>query len=127
MDYEATRKYAGVLLAAVYPERAGFTEETTSKLAADAIEESGKATRLRDEVVRTLGVCRSQHELMMPWDFAPPVDPGMTADEISAELGESVLSIRPRCTELLQRGVIERTGERRRSSTGRMQHVLRLK
>jgi hypothetical protein len=42
-----------------------------------------------------------------------------TADEVAAALGESVLSIRPRFTELLQVGWITDTGIRRPNISGR--------
>lgn len=113
-----------------YPREAGFTEPTTSKDAAEAIEKSGKAQTLRSEVLRVLYVDRAcQCNLMMPWDFAPSLpseDTGMTADEIAAELGESPFSIRPRVTELSKQGLITRTGERRKSCNGRMSAVWRL-
>lgn len=47
-----------------------------------------------------------------------------TADECAASLGESILSIRPRCSELLTKGRLCRTGERRKSSEGASQAVL---
>jgi hypothetical protein len=42
----------------------------------------------------------------------------LTADEAAAKLGESVLSIRPRISELRARGLIAPTGERRRNASG---------
>lgn len=52
---------------------------------------------------------------------------GLTSDEIAGELGESVLSIRPRVTELKQAGQLEDTGERRANRSGRTAAVVRLK
>ena len=49
----------------------------------------------------------------------------MTADEIAARLGASVLSIRPRVTELRKEGLIEPTGERRPNRSGRSANVWR--
>jgi len=43
---------------------------------------------------------------------------GLTADEIAAEMGQSVLSIRPRVSELSKLGMIEKTKLRRRNSSG---------
>lgn len=40
-------------------------------------------------------------------------DAGATPDEIAGRVGLGVLSVRPRCTQLLQLGHVERTGERR--------------
>lgn len=50
----------------------------------------------------------------------------LTADECAAELGESILSIRPRFSELLALGEIEDAGDRRRNSSGRKATVWRL-
>lgn len=49
---------------------------------------------------------------------------GLTADECAAVLGESVLSIRPRFSELLGAGLIRETGQRRRNASGKMADVL---
>jgi response regulator of citrate/malate metabolism len=100
-----------------YPERAGFTEHDTSKDAADAIEASGRGPRLRNEVLRVLkldSVCRLYGD---HWRI------GITADELAAEMGESVLSVRPRVAELHKQGLIKPSGERRKSSGGRPSHV----
>jgi hypothetical protein len=43
---------------------------------------------------------------------------GLTADEVAAALGESVLSIRPRMSELRRLGEIADTGDRRRNASG---------
>lgn len=50
-----------------------------------------------------------------------------TADEVAAALGQSVLSIRPRFTELKVRGEIEDTGVRRRNESGVNAIVWRVK
>ena len=91
-----------------YPDRAGYKAPGTSQDAANAIEGSGQASRLRSAVLAFYGR-RSG-----------------TADECAASLGESILSIRPRCSELLTAGKLYRTGERRKSSEGRAQAVLAL-
>ena len=44
---------------------------------------------------------------------------GYTADEVAALLGESVLSCRPRFSELHALGLIRDTGERRLNASGR--------
>lgn len=44
----------------------------------------------------------------------------MTADECADHLGQSILSIRPRFTELSRLGIIADTGERRANRSGRM-------
>lgn len=49
-----------------------------------------------------------------------------TADEVAAQLGESVLAIRPRVTELAKAERIADTGERRKNASGRRAIVWRL-
>lgn len=44
---------------------------------------------------------------------------GLTADEAAAAVGESVLAVRPRCTELQQDGAILPTRARRVNASGR--------
>jgi hypothetical protein len=90
-----------------YPDRAGHTDEDTSLAAADAIEDGGRAATLR---MQCLGLLE--------------VEP-MTADEVAALLNESVLSIRPRITELFKRHLIADTGERRENRSGRKAKVMR--
>lgn len=91
-----------------YPSRAGYKAEGTSQDAANAIEGSGRAARLRTAV---LGFYARQNG---------------TADECAEALGESPFSIRPRCSELVKQGRLVRTGERRKSSEGGASAVLKL-
>lgn len=91
-----------------YPTTAGFKDTTTSKDAADKLEASGRARTLRDKV-ETFFLAGNR----------------ATADEVASALFESPLAIRPRVSELFKKGVIERTGERRRSSNGNSSHVYR--
>ena len=49
-----------------------------------------------------------------------------TSDEIAAELGKSVLAIRPRLSELLSYGKIEKTGVRRANASGLMANEFRI-
>lgn len=51
----------------------------------------------------------------------------MTADEIAARLRLSVLSVRPRVSELLAQQRIERTGERRQNVSGMNAAVWRVR
>jgi hypothetical protein len=92
----------------VYPNHAGYTEPTTSRDAAEALELSGTAARLRVAVEQYYALGNIG-----------------TADDCAEALGESILSIRPRCSELRTRGKLVTTGERRRSAGGRMASVLR--
>lgn len=50
-----------------------------------------------------------------------------TADEAAALLGESILTVRPRCTELIKNNVLERTPVRRRGAGGGSAAVLRIR
>jgi len=50
---------------------------------------------------------------------------GLTADEVAAELAESILSIRPRVSELKRQGLVEKTRERRRNISGMSASVWR--
>lgn len=86
-------------MTAFYPASPGFKEALgTSQLAADAI--APRASTLRDRVLAEL-------------TRAPA-----TADEVAWRLRESILSIRPRLTELKALGLVEQTGVRRRNASG---------
>lgn len=89
-----------------YPDRSGWKEPTTSREAADAIEQSGNAGRLRKAVVDALLV------------HGP-----MTPDECAVVLGEMPLSIRPRFTENAAAGLIFETGETRKNASGKRAKV----
>jgi hypothetical protein len=87
-----------------YPNSAGFKEETTSKEAAEHIESSGAANILR---IRVMEYVRDRRYL------------GTTPDACATALGESVLAIRPRFTELEQKGMIRRTKLTEKNESGR--------
>lgn len=83
-----------------YPYAPGFKEQGgTSEAAAAKV--AGRTSTLRESV---LAVLRAWGD--------------MTADETAAFLGESVLSIRPRFTELAARGSIVKTDARRPNFSG---------
>ena len=87
-----------------YPASPGFKERGgTSEQAANAMH--GSARILRDRV------------------FAALAKKQMTADECAAALKESILSIRPRLSELAKDNMIRRTGERRKNASGMSAHV----
>jgi predicted ArsR family transcriptional regulator len=92
-----------------YPHIAGAKERTTSLEAAEGIETSGRA-----ETLRLACLERFQHGFKG------------TADDLAFAMGEPINSIRPRCTELLKRGLIEATGIRKKASGGRSSHVWKL-
>lgn len=76
-----------------YPDAPGFKREGTSQEAATAIASRGRQLRQKAlEIIKT-----TPH----------------TADEVASTLGESILSIRPRCSELARLGKIQDSGERR--------------
>lgn len=84
-----------------YPSDPGFKEQGgTSEEAAERI--APRATIIRAKVLGAL--------------LAHPM--GLTADEIADYLGISMLSVRPRVSELAKEGRVEKTGERRTNVTG---------
>jgi IclR helix-turn-helix domain len=83
-----------------YPNAPGFKALGPSAEAAKAI--TAPAGALRTRVLECLK--------------AAPA--GMTADEIAAQLGCSILSVRPRVAELHRLGQIEQTGARRKNASG---------
>ena len=90
-----------------YPQAPGSKRDGTSQEAADAM--ADKAATLRAAVRAALRVDK------------------LTADECAAVLGQSVLSVRPRVTELFKMGLIEDAGERRKNASGRNATVWRMK
>ena len=88
-----------------YPSAPGYKRGGTSKAAADSMRE--KAPTLRD---RVLG------HLM----FGPD-----TADGCAYVLGETIMSVRPRLSELLKLGKIADTGKTEPNASGRMATVWR--
>jgi hypothetical protein len=89
-----------------YPEVPGSKEKGgTSEQAAREME--SVAGRLRKGVLRTLGTLGSA-----------------TPDEIAEAMGESVLSIRPRCSELVRMGSVRKMAQRRLNRSGKAASVL---
>ncbi|KRR21681.1 hypothetical protein [Bradyrhizobium retamae] len=89
-----------------YPNTPGSKGGGASKDAAERI--GGRASMLRDAVT----------ELMLRGYQ-------LTADEIAKQLGETVLAIRPRVSELVKRKVLIKTEQRRKNVSGMTAHVLR--
>lgn len=83
-----------------YPHAPGAQNRDTSRAAADQV--AATAPQLRARALHVLE--RSK---------------GLTADQVAARLGESILSIRPRVTELARLGKVRDSGERRRNASGR--------
>jgi hypothetical protein len=85
---------------AVYPNSPGFKAHGPSEEAAKAIGSVVKT--LRDQVRQTIA--------------ANPQ--GLTADEVAQRLDRSILSVRPRVSELRRLGEIRQSGERGRNQSG---------
>ncbi|WLB19369.1 hypothetical protein ACE102_01245 [Bradyrhizobium sp. vgs-9] len=84
-----------------YPNSPGFKSRGTSSMAARRV--APHASALRDRVYAFL---KSNY----PASF--------TADEVADRLGASILSVRPRVTELLREGGIIKTTSRRKNVSG---------
>lgn len=90
-----------MLFEARYPAVPGYKEPTTSKDAARAASSGAAALRERVyEVIRASG------------------PEGLTADQAASLLSRSVLSIRPRVTELAKASRVTPTGARRANESG---------
>lgn len=83
-----------------YPTHPGSKRRETSHDAAEAI--ADRAPLLRS---RALAVLERSN--------------GLTADEVAGKLGMSILSIRPRITELARAGKVRDSGDRRTNASGR--------
>lgn len=82
-----------------YPYQPGYQDTDTSREAAEVMKP--RAGTLREKV----------------WGYFQRKN--CTADEIATYLGESVLAVRPRVTELARQGLIADTGVRRKNNSGR--------
>ena len=83
-----------------YPHAPGAQNTDTSRAAAASI--APTAATLRDRVLDLYQRSR-----------------GLTADEAAGKLGLSILSIRPRVTELARLGKLRDSGDRRKNGSGR--------
>jgi hypothetical protein len=90
-----------------YPGAPGFKARDTADAAAASVRD--RAGLLRQQVLNAL------------YWHGP-----QTADEVAARLKESVLSIRPRVSELAVEGRVVATAERRKNASGRSAIVWRL-
>jgi len=86
------------LFDAQYPSSPGYKRAGTSSAAAEVVKP--RVATLREQVLALL-------------KLAP-----LTADECAARLDKSILSIRPRLSELVARNLIEETGSTRRNESG---------
>jgi predicted ArsR family transcriptional regulator len=91
----------------IYPDAPGFKVSGPSEQAAEAM--GGKA-KMRAAVLAQIALHAG----------------GATADEIAKDLNLSVLSVRPRVSELNRNGEIEQTGARRKNESGMTATVWRI-
>jgi predicted ArsR family transcriptional regulator len=91
----------------LYPAIPGSQPRDTSEAAADSMRDSAPTLR-----AKALEVIRRRPS---------------TADEVAYALDVTVLSARPRVTELFKMGLIEDSGDRRPNSSGRNAVVWRMK
>lgn len=89
-----------------YPGSPGYKDRDTSRLAARHV--ASRVEALRAQAMTKLRLAGAD---------------GLTADEAAEQLGETVLAIRPRFTELLRDGRIKDGGLRRRNESGRTAKV----
>lgn len=82
-----------------YPESPGYKESGASREAALSMQED--AATLRGRALD-----------LLKWE-------ALTADEVAARLSRSILSIRPRISELRAKGLVENTGARRVNASGK--------
>ena len=93
----------------IYPDAPGFKVSGPSEQAAKAI--GSTANKMRAAVLAQIALHAA----------------GATADEIAKDLNLSVLSVRPRVSELNRNGAIEQTGARRRNESGMTATVWRIR
>lgn len=91
-----------------YPHEPGYKESDTSKKSAEKIKP--RAGDVRTRVLETYA----------KWNMH------FTADECAYSLGLSILTVRPRVTELYKQGLIVDTGVRRKNASGHMAKVWKL-
>jgi DNA-binding transcriptional ArsR family regulator len=93
----------------IYPDAPGFKVSGPSEQAAEAM--GSTANKMRAAVLAQLAQYPG----------------GATADEIAKDLNLSILSVRPRVSELNRAGAIEQTGARRKNESGMTATVWRIR
>jgi hypothetical protein len=92
----------------IYPDAPGFKVSGPSEQAAEAI--GGTVSKMRAAVLAQISTYPG----------------GATADEVAKDINLSVLSVRPRVSELNRTGKIEQTGARRKNGSGMSATVWRI-
>jgi predicted ArsR family transcriptional regulator len=92
----------------IYPDAPGFKVAGPSEQAAEAM--GSTTNKMRAAVLAQFAVYRG----------------GATADEIAKDLNLSILSVRPRVSELKRTGKIKQTGTRRKNESGMTATVWRI-
>ena len=88
----------------LYPNAAGWRDNTTSREAADRI--AGSLEPLRKKVL----------------DLIAKTPDGLAVHEIANLLGKSVAAVQPRVSELRRQGEVKPSGQRRLNSSGMSAH-----
>ena len=91
-----------------YPHGPGFKKTATSRAAANSI---------------AVYAATKRHDVLV--EFVAAGGHGLTPDTCAKALNLSVLTVRPRCTELLAAGLLTPTGERRQNQSGMSAAVLK--
>lgn len=90
-----------------YPDIPGYRLRVTSIAAAKAVEP---------------GLSESKKKIL-----AVLASADMTADEVAAAFGRGILYVRPRIAELVRKGLIEDSSDRRPNASGKMAIVWRVR
>lgn len=101
-------------MSANYPDTPGYKTDRPETSRSAAAAEVGRAKTMREAVLELLG---GTHATAVG---------GLTADQCAGELGESVLAVRPRVSELARMNKVADTGERRANASGHRAAVWRL-
>jgi predicted transcriptional regulator len=70
-----------------------------------------------------LSIARAKSALESVFDVIAGASVGMTADEVAEKLSITVLTVRPRVSELFKAGRITKTGVKRPNESGLEAHV----
>jgi len=102
-----------------YPNDPGFKERGTVRPSTSQVAAAGMVAPAKFIRGKIIDWMRRIGKLYPTYTWTP--------DEMAHALGMSIMNVRPRFTELDHKGLIERTGERRPSVSGKPQNVYKLK